>query len=74
MPLALQYELSQSWRLSQNICDLWVSFDVTACTSSILNLCTISIGNVSVSSIFFLIVVFLTEKKTNLSFPSSLLL
>nr|XP_027202528.1 5-hydroxytryptamine receptor 1-like [Dermatophagoides pteronyssinus] len=43
MPLALQYELSQSWRLSQNICDLWVSFDVTACTSSILNLCTISI-------------------------------
>nr|XP_046918039.1 5-hydroxytryptamine receptor-like [Dermatophagoides farinae] len=43
MPLALQYELSQSWRLSNGICDLWVSFDVTACTSSILNLCTISI-------------------------------
>ncbi|OTF70401.1 7 transmembrane receptor (rhodopsin family)-like protein, partial [Euroglyphus maynei] len=30
MPLALQYELSQSWRLSNGICDLWVSFDVTA--------------------------------------------
>ncbi|UXI15157.1 hypothetical protein NH340_JMT01100 [Sarcoptes scabiei] len=43
MPLALQYELTQSWKLSNAICDLWVSFDVTCCTSSILNLCTISI-------------------------------
>ena len=45
MPLALQYELTGTWNLSQNICDLWVSFDVTCCTSSILNLCIISIGN-----------------------------
>ncbi|KAI2804497.1 5-hydroxytryptamine receptor 7 [Blomia tropicalis] len=43
MPLALQYELTRSWNLSEAICDLWVSFDVTCCTSSILNLCTISI-------------------------------
>lgn len=44
MPLALQYELTNSWNLSESMCDLWVSFDVTCCTSSILNLCTISIG------------------------------
>ena len=45
MPLALQYELNGgSWVLSNAVCDLWVSFDVTCCTSSILNLCTISIG------------------------------
>ncbi|KAH9402839.1 5-hydroxytryptamine receptor 7, partial [Tyrophagus putrescentiae] len=44
MPLALQYELNGgSWVLSNAVCDLWVSFDVTCCTSSILNLCTISI-------------------------------
>ncbi|XP_054166625.1 5-hydroxytryptamine receptor 1-like [Oppia nitens] len=43
MPLALHYELTGTWNLSPAICDLWVSFDVTCCTSSILNLCMISI-------------------------------
>ncbi|CAG2163032.1 unnamed protein product [Oppiella nova] len=43
MPLALHYELTGTWNLSPGICDLWVSFDVTCCTSSILNLCMISI-------------------------------
>lgn len=36
-------ELSRSWGLGQTVCNMWVSFDVTCCTASILNLCTISI-------------------------------
>lgn len=44
MPLALHNELSGGWNLGPSLCDMWVSFDVTCCTSSILNLCMISIG------------------------------
>lgn len=43
MPLAMYQELSQNWGLGQVVCNMWVSFDVTCCTASILNLCTISI-------------------------------
>lgn len=43
MPLAMYQELSGSWGLGQTVCNMWVSFDVTCCTASILNLCTISI-------------------------------
>ena len=43
MPLALYVEIVSSWGLGHVICNLWVSFDVTCCTASILNLCTISI-------------------------------
>lgn len=43
MPLAMYQELSRSWGLGQVACNMWVSFDVTCCTASILNLCTISI-------------------------------
>ncbi|KAG9509776.1 5-hydroxytryptamine receptor 1, partial [Fragariocoptes setiger] len=44
MPFAMYYELSTSgWQLGPRLCDLWVSFDVTSCTASILNLCTISV-------------------------------
>ncbi len=43
MPLALYSEVSPSWGLGQIVCNMWVSFDVTCCTASILNLCTISI-------------------------------
>lgn len=43
MPLALYTEVSPSWGLGQTVCNMWVSFDVTCCTASILNLCTISI-------------------------------
>ena len=52
MPLALQYELTGTWNLSNAVCDLWVSFDVTCCTSSILNLCMISIGKCLCGSFF----------------------
>ncbi|PRD34159.1 UNVERIFIED_CONTAM: 5-hydroxytryptamine receptor 1 [Trichonephila clavipes] len=43
MPLALHYELAGDWRLGATICDMWVAFDITCCTASILNLCMISI-------------------------------
>lgn len=61
MPLALTYELSSSrWKLTGAMCDLWVSFDVTCCTSSILNLCTISIGKLCyLNSIHFINAFFL---------------
>lgn len=43
MPFALYQEISTSWGLGPSLCNLWVSFDVTCCTASILNLCTISV-------------------------------
>ncbi|KFM79135.1 5-hydroxytryptamine receptor 1, partial [Stegodyphus mimosarum] len=43
MPLALHYELAGDWRLGATICDMWVAFDITCCTASILNLCMISV-------------------------------
>lgn len=43
MPLALHYELVGVWRLGATICDMWVAFDITCCTASILNLCMISV-------------------------------
>lgn len=44
MPLALYQEVNVGyWGLGQTICNMWVSFDVTCCTASILNLCTISV-------------------------------
>lgn len=43
MPLALHYELAGDWRLGATVCDMWVAFDITCCTASILNLCMISV-------------------------------
>jgi PREDICTED: similar to serotonin receptor len=43
MPLALNSELKGYWNLGPTLCDMWVSFDVTSCTASILNLCMISV-------------------------------
>ncbi|XP_076362570.1 5-hydroxytryptamine receptor 1-like [Tachypleus tridentatus] len=43
MPFALHYELVGKWNLGPSICDMWVAFDVTSCTASILNLCMISV-------------------------------
>ncbi|KAI1292208.1 5-hydroxytryptamine receptor 1A-alpha [Halotydeus destructor] len=48
MPFALYSEItswsqSPGWHLGRTICNLYVSFDVTCCTASILNLCVISI-------------------------------
>lgn len=43
MPLALHYELVGDWRLGATICDMWVTFDITCCTASILHLCMISV-------------------------------
>ncbi|XP_077992193.1 5-hydroxytryptamine receptor 1F-like [Glandiceps talaboti] len=43
MPLAVVDELSVQWILGPAMCDVWIAFDVMACTSSILNLCMISV-------------------------------
>ena len=43
MPTALLYEVLEEWRFGTLFCDIWVSFDVLACTASILNLCAISL-------------------------------
>ncbi|KAJ8026001.1 Alpha-2A adrenergic receptor [Holothuria leucospilota] len=44
MPMALHQEITQGhWKLGAGICDLWVAVDVLTCTSSIWNLCSISV-------------------------------
>lgn len=43
MPTALIYEVLEKWTFGTVFCDVWVSFDVLACTASILNLCAISV-------------------------------
>lgn len=43
MPFAAVLEVTGSWIFGQVVCDLWTSLDVLLCTSSILNLCVISI-------------------------------
>ncbi|XP_006820691.1 5-hydroxytryptamine receptor 1F-like [Saccoglossus kowalevskii] len=43
MPLALVKEISGTWMFGEEVCDMWIAFDVTICTSSILTLCMISV-------------------------------
>lgn len=43
MPMALIYEIQGKWIFGEIACNLWVSLDVLSCTSSILNLCMISV-------------------------------
>ncbi|XP_060527831.1 5-hydroxytryptamine receptor 1 [Cylas formicarius] len=43
MPMALIYEIEGRWIFGEIACNLWVSLDVLSCTSSILNLCMISV-------------------------------
>ena len=42
MPLAAVNEISTQWFLGPEICDMWISFDVLCCTSSILHLVAIA--------------------------------
>ena len=43
MPLAAVKDVSPQWFLGREICDMWISFDVLCCTSSILHLVAISV-------------------------------
>ena len=43
MPLAAVNEVSQQWFLGPEVCDMWISFDVLCCTSSILHLVAIAL-------------------------------
>ncbi|XP_052095776.1 5-hydroxytryptamine receptor-like [Mytilus californianus] len=43
MPLSVVSEVSEVWFLGGEVCDMWISFDVLCCTSSILHLVAISV-------------------------------
>lgn len=43
MPFSLIYQIKGEWVLGDVMCDVWTSSDVLLCTSSILNLCMISV-------------------------------
>lgn len=43
MPLGAVKEVSSVWFLGPEVCDMWTSFDVLCCTSSILHLVAISL-------------------------------
>ena len=43
MPIALLKEVSKYWFLGGEVCDMWISFDVICCTSSILHLVCIAL-------------------------------
>ncbi len=43
MPLAAVNEVSTHWFLGPEVCDMWISFDVLCCTSSILHLVAIAL-------------------------------
>ncbi|CAH1248287.1 ADRA2A [Branchiostoma lanceolatum] len=43
MPFSLSNELLGYWAFGKVLCDLWLAFDVIACTASIYNLCAIAL-------------------------------
>lgn len=43
MPFAVIQEIKGAWILGPIVCDMWTTTDVLLCTSSILNLCAISV-------------------------------
>eukprot|EP00058_Branchiostoma_floridae_P023269 XP_002608759.1 hypothetical protein BRAFLDRAFT_73980 [Branchiostoma floridae] len=43
MPFSLSNELLGYWAFGKILCDLWLAFDVIACTASIYNLCAIAL-------------------------------
>ncbi|XP_078664725.1 alpha-2 adrenergic receptor-like [Branchiostoma floridae x Branchiostoma belcheri] len=43
MPFSLSNELLGYWAFGETLCDLWLAFDVIACTASIYNLCAIAL-------------------------------
>ncbi|KAK9531829.1 hypothetical protein VZT92_011233 [Zoarces viviparus] len=43
MPISIHYITMDTWTLGQVVCELWLSVDMTCCTSSILHLCVIAL-------------------------------
>lgn len=43
MPISVVYIAVQTWTLGQAVCEVWLSVDMTCCTSSILHLCAIAL-------------------------------
>lgn len=42
MPISVIHQVSNKWFLGNEMCDMWISFDVLCCTASILHLVAIS--------------------------------
>lgn len=42
MPLSVVNEITLTWHLGNELCDMWISFDILCCTGSILHLVAIS--------------------------------
>ncbi|XP_062406930.1 5-hydroxytryptamine receptor 1E [Sardina pilchardus] len=43
MPVSVVYITMETWTLGQAVCEVWLSVDMTCCTSSILHLCVIAL-------------------------------
>ncbi|XP_048106629.1 5-hydroxytryptamine receptor 1E [Alosa alosa] len=43
MPVSVVYITMTTWALGQAVCEVWLSVDMTCCTSSILHLCVIAL-------------------------------
>ncbi|CAH1783222.1 unnamed protein product [Owenia fusiformis] len=43
MPLSISVIITDKWYLGFYVCEMWITLDVMLCTSSILNLCCISV-------------------------------
>lgn len=43
MPLSILNEVTKSWFLQNEVCDMWITFDMLCCTASILHLVAISV-------------------------------
>lgn len=43
MPVSIAYMATETWRLGEAACDLWLCVDMTCCTCSILHLCLIAL-------------------------------
>ncbi|XP_033125597.1 beta-2 adrenergic receptor-like [Anneissia japonica] len=54
MPFSIQYFVTGVWKWGSFFCEVWILFDVLACTASILTLCTIAGDRfVSISKPFY---------------------
>lgn len=43
MPVSIVYMATETWRLGEAVCNLWLCVDMTCCTCSILHLCLIAL-------------------------------
>lgn len=44
MPISILNEVTKTWFLQNEVCDMWITFDMLCCTASILHLVAISVN------------------------------